>query len=78
MDYFNQTLIGVPIWALSDNQDGHQNCAKYLIWSFLTHVLPNIIYNVWTTFIKLLFIKKVIEYDQEIPQSHAEDQLTAP
>ena len=25
MIYLNQTLAQVPIWALSDNQDGHQN-----------------------------------------------------
>ena len=54
MDYFTQTLAIVPIWALSDNQNGHQNVCQV---SNLVICPPiSFDFHIWTTFIKLLFM----------------------
>ena len=63
MDYFYQTLAQVLIWALSDNQDGCQN-GHYLSVCTCGHS-NTVIYHpisskfqIWTTFIVLLFMSK--------------------
>ena len=56
MDYFNQNLAKIPIWALSDNQDGHQNVRQV---SNLVICHPiSYEFHIWTTFIKLLFMSE--------------------
>ena len=54
MDYFNQTLAQVPIWALSDNQDGHQN-GRQVSNLVICHPISSK-FHIWTTSIKLLFM----------------------
>ena len=63
IDYFYQTLAQVLIWALSDNQDGHQNGPHLSVYT-CGHSNLNIYhpisskFHIWTTFIKLLFMSE--------------------
>ena len=56
MDYSYQTLTQVLIWALSDNQDGHQNGRNISVCTcgHSNLVIYHPIYSkfhIWTTFI---------------------------
>ena len=63
MDYFYQNFTKVQIWAVSDDQDGHQN-SRHLSVCTCGHSNLDIYhqisskYHMWTTFIKLLFMSE--------------------